>query len=173
MLYLFLLSLFAVFTTSIDAYANGGACSALQTMVPGHGKNTANGSPPYSVRALSNSVQAGQTLTVEITATRDLSGLALQGRDKNDNRIGEFPLSGNEASTYCVHYHCDDRGALTHSKKRCPTRSGCTVANPCKIDLTWKAPASGADSVHFLLTGVLEYQSWWVQIPSDSVTIEP
>ncbi|XP_017269555.1 ferric-chelate reductase 1 [Kryptolebias marmoratus] len=166
MLLLLLLALTG-FVVTVSGYSRGQVGVSCRDLVPQHGYEPSQDSPPYSLTVDRSTFSPGDQITVSLTVASSSSiyfkGFLIEARDAsslNSPAVGFFNLTEtNEAQV--LKCGQNQGSALSHKDSSRKTH----------IQAVWVSPRNTPSRVQFLVTVVQEYKVYWVRIAGPVVSL--
>ncbi|XP_066965921.1 putative ferric-chelate reductase 1 homolog isoform X2 [Macrobrachium rosenbergii] len=149
-------------SNGVLGYSRGAPDTACGDLMPGHGLVTQGTPSPYTIAPGAASVEGGKRMLVTLHTRDDergFMGFLVQARNPDD----ESQIVGTFFTTDHSYLTCGKgfNNAVTHSS---------STAKP-KVLLEWEAPSDYSGDVVFKGTFVKTYDTYWVGVTSEKVTI--
>lgn len=155
------MSVFSLIVISVIActghgYKTGAPDAQCLLMTPGHGGTPQTITPPYSLTVNKANYAEGDKLQVTLskTSTGQFKGYLIEARDKNQNILPGFRITGDGKSLTCP-----NGNAVTHTEN--------SFKNSVTFEFT--APRTSTGNITMYATVVKDYNTYWVKIPSRSI----
>lgn len=156
-----ILVLWCTANIEVCGYSRGAPDTTCENMTPGHGLTKQDGPSPYTITPSSSSVESGKRMLVTLEAPDDNPGfegfLVQARRSGSDEIVGTFFTTDHSYITCGKGFN----NAVTHSS---PTKKP-------KVSLQWEAPSDFEGDVVFMSSFVQSYDTYWVGVTSEKVTV--
>ncbi|XP_052089515.1 defense protein l(2)34Fc-like [Mytilus californianus] len=146
----------------VHAYPTGAPTLACQTRTPQHnGTATQNRAKPYTVTANSTYYTATENVLVTIKGTNgaNFKGFLIQMRTDNQQIVGTFTVI-TTAESQLLQCNNVNGAAITHTNNNDKT----------ELLAIWTPPAQPVGNVKIEATVVQDFQTFWTNIVSTSIT---